>query len=816
TNVVSNCAVTDTVFVADNQETPDAIAVESQLFLNCLNTTGTLDGTGSSTGVDIVYIWQILEGGVVVDTLAIGPDVITTPVTLPGIYRLRVLNTVSGCSAGSAPVQVNVEGDVPQIVFGAPTDIGLIDYDCLVPDTINVEVSLANDSLFNSTDLVYEWSGNVVFDGDVNTVGILEPGVYSLMVTDTSTGCVGMNEIVAQDVRVFPEVAFANESPSLTCAETTIALDASGSTFIQDTTAYSWMDIDGMELGTDATLEVTTPGMYQFMVTNTITGCSTVDTLTVGQNIDPPAVVQDLPEDFTCISENVLVSAAQSGDAADFTVDWSPLDGGNITPNDGTLTANVDAPGTYQLILTSNLNGCDSTVVFTVAADTTAPTGEIANPDFLGCAGQTVTLDASTFGNNGDFEISWTSAAGNISPATGSFLVDVDASGTYIIQVTDLNNGCEATDSVTVELDPEAPVAFGAAPDNILGCGDTLTLDGQGSSVGMVYDYEWVAVDGAGLPPVPVTDLTATVDAVGDYFFIVTNTNTGCSDTSVVVSILPDDSLPDALAQVDSVSCDGLALISGNLPDGVTGQWTINSGIGTLESDTLSATVLSGLGKEVVELTWTLSQEGCPDFSSTSIQVVPNLAPDAVNDIMTVDQNSNQAQSILLGNDILTGVPNVTFEFTGLPTLGTVTDQGDGDVTYTLTTNLFGPAQDDFGYVICNIECPTLCDSATVQVNIQRDSMEIETPNGITPNGDGLNETLIFDQLLLNPDQYENNELIIFNRWGDIVFEAAPYNNDWEGQNMDGTNLPDGTYYYILRLDIGGGEIIRGDVTILR
>jgi gliding motility-associated-like protein len=103
-----------------------------------------------------------------------------------------------------------------------------------------------------------------------------------------------------------------------------------------------------------------------------------------------------------------------------------------------------------------------------------------------------------------------------------------------------------------------------------------------------------------------------------------------------------------------------------------------------------------------------------------------------------------------------------------------------------------------------------------VEVTIQRDSMEIETPNGITPNGDGLNDALIFDQLILNPDQYPNNELIVFNRWGDIVFQAQPYGNDWQGENMDGTNLPDGTYYFILRLDIGGGEIIKGDVTILR
>ena len=79
-----------------------------------------------------------------------------------------------------------------------------------------------------------------------------------------------------------------------------------------------------------------------------------------------------------------------------------------------------------------------------------------------------------------------------------------------------------------------------------------------------------------------------------------------------------------------------------------------------------------------------------------------------------------------------------------------------------------------------------------------------------------MNDQLIFDDLLLAPDKYPNNSLIVFNRWGDIVYEAKPYNNDWNGVSGDGSELPDGTYYYILRLEIGSGNIIRGDITIIR
>ena len=78
-------------------------------------------------------------------------------------------------------------------------------------------------------------------------------------------------------------------------------------------------------------------------------------------------------------------------------------------------------------------------------------------------------------------------------------------------------------------------------------------------------------------------------------------------------------------------------------------------------------------------------------------------------------------------------------------------------------------------------------------------------------------DELIFDIILITPpEEFPDNELIVFNRWGDIVYQSKPYNNDWQGQNNDGDPLPDGTYYYVLRLDISEGVIYRGDITIIK
>ncbi|MCT4581160.1 MAG: gliding motility-associated C-terminal domain-containing protein [Flavobacteriales bacterium] len=75
-------------------------------------------------------------------------------------------------------------------------------------------------------------------------------------------------------------------------------------------------------------------------------------------------------------------------------------------------------------------------------------------------------------------------------------------------------------------------------------------------------------------------------------------------------------------------------------------------------------------------------------------------------------------------------------------------------------------------------------------------------PNGFSPDNDGINDFFVIDNL----DLYENNELIIFNRWGSEIYTASPYENNWNGVSnstdlfLQGKKIDDGTYYYILKL----------------
>ena len=90
------------------------------------------------------------------------------------------------------------------------------------------------------------------------------------------------------------------------------------------------------------------------------------------------------------------------------------------------------------------------------------------------------------------------------------------------------------------------------------------------------------------------------------------------------------------------------------------------------------------------------------------------------------------------------------------------------------------------------------CDT-TYRDMIEVKPVQLKIPNIFTPNGDGIND---FFQIGYGEqgrpindlnEYFLSHKLVIFNRWGKIVYESNDYRNDW-----DGGKLPDGTYFYVL------------------
>jgi gliding motility-associated-like protein len=93
---------------------------------------------------------------------------------------------------------------------------------------------------------------------------------------------------------------------------------------------------------------------------------------------------------------------------------------------------------------------------------------------------------------------------------------------------------------------------------------------------------------------------------------------------------------------------------------------------------------------------------------------------------------------------------------------------------------------------------------SVVKSVIMKEPMVLEMPNGYSPNNDGDNDAFVVHGL----DAYHENEIIIFNRWGNIVFQKENYMNDWQGENTNGEPLPDATYFAILTVKINSDKTV--------
>jgi len=95
-------------------------------------------------------------------------------------------------------------------------------------------------------------------------------------------------------------------------------------------------------------------------------------------------------------------------------------------------------------------------------------------------------------------------------------------------------------------------------------------------------------------------------------------------------------------------------------------------------------------------------------------------------------------------------------------------------------------------------------------------TIDFNIPEGFSPNGDGINDLFVIRGI----DRFPSNSFVVFNRWGDKLFEANPYTNTWDGTSstgirIGGDELPVGTYFYVL--DLGDeSAIYKGTIYLNR
>ncbi|RYE25584.1 MAG: T9SS type B sorting domain-containing protein [Sphingobacteriales bacterium] len=736
----------------------------------------------------------------------------------PGSYTVTATD-VNGCP-----------GQLTAIVGVNPTSAIVVTIDstkgagCANGNTAAIYITPSG----GSTPYAYKWSNNATTQDLENII----PGSYSVIVTD-SKGCTANKTAQAVIDNTTTVRATIDSTVGAGCAGSN-----SGNVYVQSSRGkapytYSW--------STGATTEDLLnlpPGSYTLTISDA-SGCSSM--LNASISIDPAkqiVLTVDSTLGASCnMGTNAKIYVSTSGGKAPYQYMWS--NGSNSED----LT-NVQQ-GSYTLFVT-DANNCNAQTSASVGTDATRNI-QIATSSITdaGCSGSASgAINITVTGGQPPYSYNWSNGAKtqNISNV---------APGSYTVTVTDAA-GCSNQFSANVSINSTNAINIAATTVTDAKCDNSLSgaIDITVTKGVPPYVYKWS--NGA-------VSEDITYIASGSYVVTVSDA-IGCSaQLSVNVGISNPNPLDVVVDHIVGVGCADTTsgkvyvnTLGGDAPysyiwsNGNTAEDLINVPIG---SYMLDATDNSGC-KDMLSAN---VEKAAPFVVSADIQnvkcfgqangsisinvaggsgmyqyrwenggtakVVADLAVGTYSvDIMDADSKCSQSDSFTITQPaVLAATAKVTND--------TCTDIADGAIEISVTggtppytyawTN--GSQESMLTGLVAGAYTTTITDAngctTTADGNVATSdcNFNIVVHNVITPNGDGANDTWIIEGI----EFYPNTVLMVFDKWGDKVFESKNYNGKWSANDV-----PDGTYFYVLKLNtankIGGKNEFTGSLLIQR
>ncbi|MBK6775486.1 MAG: gliding motility-associated C-terminal domain-containing protein [Flavobacteriales bacterium] len=483
---------------------------------------------------------------------------------------------------------------------------------------------------------------------------------------------------------------------------------------------------------------------------------------------DAPVITTFTSTGPLCLGESVLLETSVVG-TAPFVFDWSGP-GSTLSGSGSNVTIPNAQSGTYQVIVT---NACGDDTATVVVVVNPLPDASFLYSEPMYCQNS---FDPSPTISTLGGVFSPSNSGLIINAANGTIDLDASTTGVYIITYSLQANGCSAlhTEQLTIAAPPIAnwsspgSLCDGIGTVNLNNYLDTGTIPGgTWSGAGVNGDY----FDPSGLAGMIEITYTATV---GD-----------CSANGVgYITITP---APVALAGPDAEVCGLQHQMNATLQTAV-GYWTPLNG-GTVSVSTDPTTMVSVTAAGAYSFLWTVGDGQC--FDNDTVRVTfsdPAISP-------VVDAGPDQELNVV-DHTLLDGSTNGTqWSWSLASGGGNITDNDD------LNTEVYllGVGSNTFILSASNGPCPSTMDTVVIIVN------ELAIPTGFSPNGDGTNDVLVIPGI----EEYKDNSLIVFDRWGRKVYEQERYANDWEGKA-----LPDDTYFMVL--NIAEGRTYNGYLIIKR
>ncbi|MCB9169727.1 MAG: choice-of-anchor L domain-containing protein [Flavobacteriales bacterium] len=695
------------------------------------------------------------------------------------------------------------------------------------------------------------WSGPNGFNSNSEDVSALSGGPYTVQITDANNcGTQQSATIAASTPMGLTAYVSSYGGVNIPCSGDStgvIEVNISGGAL---PLTMSWTGPNGFTSNA-STLGTLLAGDYQLSVTD-VNGCplDTLITLT-----EPASAISGTLDPFLFASgtnischgaSDGLVDLAVSGGTGPYTFDWRGPDSTNYDTED---LAGAPA-GAYELVII-DANQCTHELQITLTEpDSTIGESHVLS-QYVGGANTSCSdatdgsIDLSANGGNGGFTFNWTGPNGFT--ATDEDIQSLIAGG-YTVTITD-TNGCALVQTIALQAPPFLDAVLEA---NTFPGGTNISC--QGSSDGAIssnisggtpgYQTTWTGPNGFTTTIADISGLLA-----GTYCLAIMDTN-GCATQSCIDLIGPDALQLSATSEIASCGSNNGSIdltVTGGSPD-YAYDW---DGSGNSED-------LGGLAAGMYVVTVT-DANGCVAGLTATVESTPGVDAAAVvmdalcygSDGGAIDLETSSGTAPFMYawddgsdtedlSDLHAGTYSVTITDANGCTWSDSYVVGQSDeLLATATANTFpngynvssfhghdgaasvnvqgGVPPYSFAWSNgANTSTTTGLSAGSYQVTITdangcsisleillEEPQDLIMPTGFSPNGDGMNDAYVVQGL----DAYARNEMVVLNRWGNKVYERLNYRNDWNGENLQGQPLPDGTYFVILRINNGAIEL---------
>jgi gliding motility-associated-like protein len=479
-------------------------------------------------------------------------------------------------------------------------------------------------------------------------------------------------------------------------------------------------------------------------------------------NYGASTLVLDNCSDYTISQTPAFGSTVQTGSTL-IEIEVSDVAGNMVSCS---FTIEVNESVTPTITCPSNISTCDPVVTYSdpIIADN--------------CEAILSQIDATGLSSGSTFPVGTTVIEYEVSDPSGN-----SSSCSFNVQVLDF------------------PADANIIPDTIGLCNTTSTVvSAEAHSTGT---GEWSVISGQGNFNNPFANTTGINNLIyGTNILVYEISTVSCGSTSDTLYVIASQQPLPASTQDTLNGCNSTQInLLSNTPLYGIGVWTTTDNNAIIADANSSNTTATNLSSGWNDYIWTITNGSCPSTSDTMSVFIAATAQIIQSDT-TFCLESNSIELIATSPEIgQTGywIFTIGSGYLEEPT-SNITSVSD------LTLGL-----NKIVYVLDYPQCASSSDTISIIASLC-EGFDPVFPTVITPNFDGKNDLFVINYL---EKVYPECSVVIFNRWGSIVYESVGYEEPWDG-TYNSEPLPMGTYFYKIELNDPENTVYNGPISIIR